>query len=101
MTESVPTLNRLLTDDDDRVRAAAALSIAKIGPSARLSITPLINTSLPVTYELLVRIIDGKGNLVEAADFMSAATRYQDAIAMHECRSAKQLATVIDNLLPV
>ena len=40
-------------------------------------ITPLINHSLPVTYELLVRIIDGKGNLVEAADFMSAATRYQ------------------------
>ena len=40
-------------------------------------ITPLINHSLPVTYELLVRIIDGKGNVVEAADFMSAATRYQ------------------------
>jgi len=40
-------------------------------------ITPLINRSLPVTYELLVRIIDGKGKLVEAADFMSAATRYQ------------------------
>jgi diguanylate cyclase (GGDEF)-like protein len=40
-------------------------------------ITPLINTSLPVTYELLVRIIDAKGNIVEAADFMSAATRYQ------------------------
>ncbi|HEX6638554.1 MAG TPA: EAL domain-containing protein [Steroidobacteraceae bacterium] len=40
-------------------------------------ITPLINTSLPITYELLVRIIDAKGNLVEAADFMSAATRYQ------------------------
>lgn len=40
-------------------------------------ITPLINTALPVTYELLVRIIDAKGNLVEAADFMSAATRYQ------------------------
>ena len=40
-------------------------------------ITPLINHSLPVTYELLVRIIDPKGNLVEAADFMSAATRYQ------------------------
>jgi diguanylate cyclase (GGDEF)-like protein len=40
-------------------------------------ITPLINHSLPTTYELLVRIIDGKGNLVEAADFMSAATRYQ------------------------
>ncbi|MEU9806101.1 VWA domain-containing protein [Mycobacterium sp. NPDC050853] len=31
----------------------------------------------------------------------SAATRYQDAITMHECRSAKQLAAVIDNLLPV
>lgn len=40
-------------------------------------ITPLINRALPVTYELLVRIIDTKGNLVEAADFMSAATRYQ------------------------
>jgi diguanylate cyclase (GGDEF)-like protein len=40
-------------------------------------ITPLINTSLPTTYELLVRMIDYKGNIVEAADFMSAATRYQ------------------------
>jgi EAL domain-containing protein (putative c-di-GMP-specific phosphodiesterase class I) len=40
-------------------------------------ITPLINHALPVTYELLVRIIDGKGNMVEAADFISAATRYQ------------------------
>jgi diguanylate cyclase (GGDEF)-like protein len=40
-------------------------------------ITPLINQSLPTTYELLVRIIDAKGNIVEAADFMSAATRYQ------------------------
>jgi EAL domain-containing protein (putative c-di-GMP-specific phosphodiesterase class I) len=40
-------------------------------------ITPLINHSLPITYELLVRIVDAKGNIVEAADFMSAATRYQ------------------------
>jgi EAL domain-containing protein (putative c-di-GMP-specific phosphodiesterase class I) len=40
-------------------------------------ITPLINHNLPITYELLVRIIDAKGNIVEAADFMSAATRYQ------------------------
>jgi diguanylate cyclase (GGDEF)-like protein len=40
-------------------------------------ITPLINTSLPTTYELLVRMIDAKGNVVEAADFMSAVTRYQ------------------------
>ncbi|MBB4855864.1 uncharacterized protein with von Willebrand factor type A (vWA) domain [Mycobacteroides chelonae] len=31
----------------------------------------------------------------------SAAIRYEDAITMHECRSAKQLAAVIDNLLPV
>lgn len=31
----------------------------------------------------------------------SAVPRYQDLIAMHECRSAKQLATVIDQLLPV
>jgi diguanylate cyclase (GGDEF)-like protein len=40
-------------------------------------ITPLINQNLPTTYELLVRIVDAKGNIVEAADFMSAATRYQ------------------------
>jgi uncharacterized protein with von Willebrand factor type A (vWA) domain len=31
----------------------------------------------------------------------SAAPRYQDVITMHECRSAKQLAAVIDRLLPV
>ncbi len=31
----------------------------------------------------------------------SAVPRYQDVIAMHECRSAKQLAAVIDQLLPV
>jgi len=40
-------------------------------------ITPLINHNLPITYELLVRIVDAKGNVVEAAEFMSAATRYQ------------------------
>lgn len=31
----------------------------------------------------------------------SAVPRYQEVIAMHECRSAKQLAAVIDQLLPV
>jgi uncharacterized protein with von Willebrand factor type A (vWA) domain len=31
----------------------------------------------------------------------SAVPRYADTITMHECRSAKQLATVIDQLLPV
>lgn len=31
----------------------------------------------------------------------SAVSRYQEVIAMHECRSAKQLAAVIDALLPV
>lgn len=31
----------------------------------------------------------------------SAVPRYQDVITMHECRSAKQLAEVIDRLLPV
>ncbi len=40
-------------------------------------ITPLINHALPVTYELLVRIVDSQGKIVEAADFMPAATRYQ------------------------
>jgi uncharacterized protein with von Willebrand factor type A (vWA) domain len=31
----------------------------------------------------------------------SAVPRYKDVITMHECRSAKQLAAVIDQLLPV
>jgi uncharacterized protein with von Willebrand factor type A (vWA) domain len=31
----------------------------------------------------------------------SAVPKYQDVITMHECRSAKQLASVIDQLLPV
>ena len=31
----------------------------------------------------------------------SAVPRYQDVITMHECRNAKQLAEVIDGLLPV
>ncbi len=31
----------------------------------------------------------------------SAVPRYRDIITMHECRSAKQLAAVIDELLPV
>lgn len=31
----------------------------------------------------------------------SAVPRYSDVITMHECRSAKQLAAVIDRLLPV
>lgn len=31
----------------------------------------------------------------------SAVPRYQEVIQMHECRSAKQLAAVIDQLLPV
>jgi uncharacterized protein with von Willebrand factor type A (vWA) domain len=31
----------------------------------------------------------------------SATPRYEDVITMHECRSAKQLASVIDQLLPV
>ena len=31
----------------------------------------------------------------------SAVARYENVITMHECRSAKQLATVIDQLLPI
>jgi uncharacterized protein with von Willebrand factor type A (vWA) domain len=31
----------------------------------------------------------------------SAVPRYEEVIAMHECRSAKQLAAVIDQLLPI
>jgi diguanylate cyclase (GGDEF)-like protein len=67
-------------------------------------ITPLINTSLPITYELLVRIIDTKGNLVEAADFMSAATRYQilPEIDRAVCeRAFEQLTRGANQSLPV
>ncbi len=54
---------------------------------------PLINHALPVTYELLVRIIDSKGNLVEAADFMSAATRYQILPEIDRARMRARLRT--------
>lgn len=40
-------------------------------------IIPLLNTSLPTTYELLVRLETPSGRIVEPAEFMSAAARYQ------------------------
>jgi diguanylate cyclase (GGDEF)-like protein len=41
------------------------------------TVAPLINNSLPLSYELLVRLRDTTGTLMEPAQFMSAATRYQ------------------------
>ncbi len=41
------------------------------------TVAPLINNSLPLAYELLVRLRDTNGALMEPAQFMSAATRYQ------------------------
>ena len=39
--------------------------------------------------------------LLVGTDHSLAVPRYEDVITMHECRSAKQLAAVIDQLLPV
>ncbi|MEZ5458585.1 MAG: EAL domain-containing protein [Steroidobacteraceae bacterium] len=40
-------------------------------------IVPLLNTALPASYELLVRLETPSGRVVEPAEFMSAAARYQ------------------------
>lgn len=40
-------------------------------------IVPLLNHSLPTSYELLVRIARSDGTIAEPAEFMSAASRYQ------------------------
>lgn len=40
-------------------------------------IMPLLNLSLPTSYELLVRIVRRDGTIAEPAEFMSAAARYQ------------------------
>ena len=40
-------------------------------------IVPLLNTSLATSYELLIRMLDGDGAMLEPAAFMSAAQRYQ------------------------
>ena len=40
-------------------------------------IVPLVDQSVPTAYELLARFEDDRGRLVEPAQFMSAATRYQ------------------------
>lgn len=41
------------------------------------TVAPLINNSLPLSYELLVRLRDKDGNIMEPGQFISAATRYQ------------------------
>ena len=43
LPEVVPTLNRMVPDQEPRVRVAAAMAIAKVGPAAKSSITPLVN----------------------------------------------------------
>ncbi|MCS6948308.1 MAG: bifunctional diguanylate cyclase/phosphodiesterase [Steroidobacteraceae bacterium] len=40
-------------------------------------IVPLLNLTLPTSYELLVRIASDSGRVVEPQEFMSAAARYQ------------------------
>jgi diguanylate cyclase (GGDEF)-like protein len=41
------------------------------------TIAPLINSALPLSYELLARLRDAEGHVIEPAQFLSAATRYQ------------------------
>jgi diguanylate cyclase (GGDEF)-like protein len=64
-------------EDIDAVRLlSSALESDRIVLYAQ-RIVPLINTSLPTAYELLVRLESSSGRIVEPAEFMSAADRYQ------------------------
>lgn len=83
--DAVPALNRLLLDEDDRVRSAAALAIAKIGPAARLSISPLINTLKDKSDEVrdaaafaLAKLAPGNDTVIPA---LIRALRYEDVRA--------------------
>ncbi len=77
-------------------------------PRCSSSVTPATTTATPET-ELLTRMVNASRHahwlnpeprhLWGSGD--SAVPRYTDLIPMHECRSAKQLAAVIDALLPV
>jgi diguanylate cyclase (GGDEF)-like protein len=64
-------------EDIDAVRLlSSALESDRIVLYAQ-PIVPLLNTSLPTTYEFLVRLETPGGRVVEPAEFMSAAARYQ------------------------
>ena len=64
-------------DDLDAVRLLRdALHSDRIVVYAQ-PIVPLQNDKLPTSYELLIRLLDNRGNIVEPAAFMSAAQRYQ------------------------
>jgi diguanylate cyclase (GGDEF)-like protein len=64
-------------EDIDAVRLlSSALESDRIVLFAQ-PIVPLINTSLPTAYEFLVRLETSSGRIVEPAEFMSAAARYQ------------------------
>ncbi len=64
-------------DDLDAVRLLRdALHSDRIVVYAQ-PIVPLQNLKLPTSYELLIRLLDNRGNIVEPAAFMSAAQRYQ------------------------
>lgn len=85
LADAVPALNRLIVDEDDRVRTAAGLAIARIGPSARLSITPLINTLKDKSDEVrdaaayaLAKLAPGNDTVVPA---LIRALRYEDVRA--------------------
>ena len=85
LADAVPALNRLIVDEDDRVRTAAGLAIARIGPSAKLSITPLINTLKDKSDEVrdaaayaLAKLAPGNDTVVPA---LIRALRYEDVRA--------------------
>ncbi len=64
-------------EDIDAVRLlSSALESDRIVLYAQ-PIVPLLNTSLPTTYEFLVRLETAGGRIVEPGEFMSAAARYQ------------------------
>ncbi len=64
-------------DDIDAVRLlSSSLESGRIVLYAQ-PIVPLLNTTLPTTYEFLVRLETTGGRIVAPAEFMSAAARYQ------------------------
>ena len=83
-------------DDLDAVRLLRdALHSDRIVVYAQ-PIVPLQNDKLPTSYELLIRLLDNRGNIVEPAAFMSAAQRYQllpdldRAMASHAFRQLRE-----------
>lgn len=85
-------------EDIDAVRLlSSALESDRIVLYAQ-AIVPLLNTALPTSYEFLVRLETPSGRIVEPAEFMSAAARYQLLPELDRrvvARAFKQMRTAV------